>query len=130
MDFVIINIDTFAKLEGWSLYGLVPYRSLFELYFQSFSFTLLIIRDPILLFDLGLYDKLHMLILLLHVKSLGFHGYAALYACHLLRLILLYSKVCALMFEGLILSIVSTHAIASEFDPPAAKLIWYHCVGT
>ena len=59
------------KLEGWSLYGLVPYRSLFELYFQSVPFTLRSMHDPTLLCDLDLYDKLHMSILLLHVKGLG-----------------------------------------------------------
>ena len=67
-DFVIINFDKVLKLEGWLLYFLAPYQSLFELYSQGFSFNLWITHNTTLLFGLDFYDGLHMSSLLLHVK--------------------------------------------------------------
>ena len=47
---------------------LAPYQSSFELYFQGFLFNLRITHNTTLLFDLDLYDGLHVSSLLLHVK--------------------------------------------------------------
>ena len=47
---------------------LAHYQSSFELYSQGFSFDLQITHNTTLLFDLDLYDGLHVSSLLLHVK--------------------------------------------------------------
>ena len=47
---------------------LAPFQSSSELYFQGFCSNLRITHNTTLLFDLDLYDGLHMLSLLLHVK--------------------------------------------------------------
>ena len=67
-DFVLVNIDKVLKLEGWLLYFWHLFKVHLNYISKDFCSNLRITHNTTLLFDLDLYDGLHMSSLLLHVK--------------------------------------------------------------